>query len=219
MEAIDVSLGQSSRYLNQEKLNGVLLHRAEHLWCNDSIIFSRLKKHRDENRIHKIGVSIQNPSELISLENFIQEIDIIQMPLNILDHRFTSFYSTVEKFRKLETEIHIRSIFLQGLLLSAHESRWQTANVSDPKEVLSWIDKTMKVFDFDSPLELFLTWGLSLNFVDAIVIGAANSDEFQSVVQTYSQCKRSRQLVDYAKETIPFLDDSTLDPSKWKNYG
>ena len=60
----------------------------------------------------KIGVSVYTPEEL---EKYIDDIDIVQIPLSIADGRFLPF---LPKLRKRGVEIHARSVFLQGKLLT-----------------------------------------------------------------------------------------------------
>jgi aryl-alcohol dehydrogenase-like predicted oxidoreductase len=64
-----------------------------------------------KHKTAKIGVSVYTPEEL---ERYIDDIDIIQLPLNIADNRFLPF---LPKLRERGVEIHARSVFLQGALL------------------------------------------------------------------------------------------------------
>ena len=59
----------------------------------------------------KIGVSVYTPEEL---DKYIDDIDIVQIPLSIADGRFLPF---LPKLRKRGVEIHARSVFLRGMLL------------------------------------------------------------------------------------------------------
>jgi len=63
----------------------------------------------------KRGVSVYTPEEL---ERYIDDIDIVQLPLSIADGRFLSF---LPRLRKRGVEIHARSIFLRGMLLKIHD--------------------------------------------------------------------------------------------------
>ena len=45
------------------------------------------------------------------------KIDIVQLPINIIDRRFVKS-AWLRRLKKNNVEIHARSVFLQGLLLS-----------------------------------------------------------------------------------------------------
>ena len=69
--------------------------------------------------ISKIGISIYSPSQLdLILPKF--SIDIVQAPFNIVDRRILNS-GWLEKLSKKNIETHIRSVFLQGLLLMQYE--------------------------------------------------------------------------------------------------
>ena len=59
----------------------------------------------------KIGISVYTPEQL---ERVIDQIDIVQIPLNLADNRFIPY---LPELRRRGIEIHARSAFLQGALL------------------------------------------------------------------------------------------------------
>ena len=61
--------------------------------------------------VERIGISVYTPEQL---ERVIDEIDIVQIPLNLADNRFIPY---LPELRKRGIEIHARSAFLQGALL------------------------------------------------------------------------------------------------------
>jgi aryl-alcohol dehydrogenase-like predicted oxidoreductase len=60
----------------------------------------------------KIGVSVYTPAEL---EMYIDDIQIVQLPLSLVDGRFLTL---LPKLRQKGVEIHARSVFLRGMLLT-----------------------------------------------------------------------------------------------------
>ena len=107
--------------LNIKKLYAILLHESNDLKSNKRHkLIKVLKKLKKRNLVSKIGISIYNPKEL----NFIWPFwkpDIVQCPFNILDRRIYES-GWLKKLKKNKTEIHVRSIFLQGLLLQNEKS-------------------------------------------------------------------------------------------------
>jgi aryl-alcohol dehydrogenase-like predicted oxidoreductase len=74
-----------------------------------------LARLKQQGLVKKIGVSVYNNQQIdYVLDNF--SIDLIQLPINILDQRLINDESLV-KLKKHNVEIHARSALLQGLLL------------------------------------------------------------------------------------------------------
>ena len=61
---------------------------------------------------YKRGLSVYTPEQL---ERVIDDIDIVQLPLSIINSRFLSY---LPKLRKRGVEIHARSVFARGQLLT-----------------------------------------------------------------------------------------------------
>ena len=105
---------QSCNRLNQSCLYAVLLHRPELLLSDyRAIIIDELQKLKIQKKVSKIGVSIYSPNILNEITKFI-DLDIVQAPFNIFDQRILSS-GWAEKLVNNNTEIHTRSVFLQGL--------------------------------------------------------------------------------------------------------
>ena len=69
--------------------------------------------------IRKIGVSVYNTNELDKiLDKY--KIDMVQLPLNLFNRTFL-YKNYLKKLKKKNIEIHLRSIFLQGILLQDYK--------------------------------------------------------------------------------------------------
>ena len=102
--------------IGNKKLNTIYLH-------DEKIIFKRYFKKiyynliylRKKKHFNKLGISIY---DFKTIDFFLKKFhfDTIQCPFNIFDQRLiTKRYYQILKSKKIE--IHVRSIFLQGLLL------------------------------------------------------------------------------------------------------
>lgn len=68
-----------------------------------------------QHLVKNIGVSVYEGKQIDGiLERF--DIDLIQLPLNVLDQRLLHS-GHLAKLKNAGIEIHARSVFLQGLLL------------------------------------------------------------------------------------------------------
>lgn len=116
--------------LRISRLGGLLLHAPMQLLEGQgAAIYSSLRQLRAEGLADRIGVSVYGPEELEALMDRF-EFDIVQTPFNILDRRLVNS-GWLRRLRNSGVEVHVRSLFLQGLLLMrATErppefSRWQ----------------------------------------------------------------------------------------------
>ena len=110
------SLNQSLSNLHREKLEGLLLHDCSCLRQDgSSTITDWLYSVKDLGLTKSIGVSVYTPDDLEGID--IQWMDVVQIPLNPYDQRWSK---SRQLFRLLNNniEIHARSLFLQGLLLT-----------------------------------------------------------------------------------------------------
>ena len=103
--------------LNKDSIYALLIHNPVNL--NNKNILSTInfiKNLKSENKVKKIGISIYDKKDLNIIKNFWVP-DIVQLPLNIFNRNLIKD-KTVNTLLKKNVEIHVRSIFLQGLLLS-----------------------------------------------------------------------------------------------------
>ena len=71
-----------------------------------------LQRIKEKNGVQKIGFSLYHPEEWFKLMDDGVRPDLIQVPYNLFDRRFETVF---EQARSIGTEVHIRSVFLQGL--------------------------------------------------------------------------------------------------------
>jgi aryl-alcohol dehydrogenase-like predicted oxidoreductase len=95
-------------------LNCLYIHDEENLFTKRGVLlFNTLRKLKKNHFFNKLGISLYNLTNLRPIiKSF--EIDVIQVPFNILDRRIKKY---VKILKKKNIAIHVRSIFLQGLLL------------------------------------------------------------------------------------------------------
>jgi aryl-alcohol dehydrogenase-like predicted oxidoreductase len=108
--------------LRLERVDGLLLHRPADLLGPLGSQYRRvLHDLKSEGYIGAAGVSIYDPSELDALWPSWRP-DIVQAPYNVLDRRLGSS-GWLEKLTAQGVRVHVRSVFLQGLLLMGADSR------------------------------------------------------------------------------------------------
>ena len=107
--AIQASLAK----LKQPAVAGLLLHSFQH--ATELTNWAALIAARNTGQAAKIGVSLYHPAEAKwLLDNPEVPCTLIQIPLSVLDQRFLPLLPALTR---RGIEIHVRSVFLQGLLL------------------------------------------------------------------------------------------------------
>jgi aryl-alcohol dehydrogenase-like predicted oxidoreductase len=153
--------------LNVPGLYGLLLHRPDQLLGpGGDRLFGALQQLKADGLVRKIGVSIYDPSELDALWGR-YPCDLVQAPFNLLDRRLiTSGWLT--RLASGGVEVHVRSVFLQGLLLMPRESR--PAVFRRWERVWAALDRWLLETGL-TPLEACLRDALSVRGIARIVVG------------------------------------------------
>ena len=195
--------------LNVNGLYALMVHNSDALLENNgSVYWADLEKAKHEGRAKKIGVSVYNPEQAKKiLENY--DIDIIQIPFNLLDQRFKQS-GLLEIFQQRNIEVHARSIFLQGLLLSDYASLHDYFQPIQPK--LNLIDQMCAENDM-SRLDLVFSQLGSIKEIDAVVFGVTTVTELKEVVNANKCCVP--EVVTYNFSNFSVNDKDFINPSLW----
>lgn len=106
-------LAASLGRLRRDKLYGVLFHAFKPLQ-DEPAAWQALQAARAAGQVARIGASLYHPheAEWLLTENW--DINLVQVPYNVLDQRFAA---VLPRLVARGVEVHVRSAFLQGLLL------------------------------------------------------------------------------------------------------
>lgn len=206
IEILKQDFYSSLKNLQIENFYGFLIHNADDLLKPGAEkLFLHLKKIKKEKKILKLGLSVYNQKQLeFGIENF--DIDLIQLPFNILDRRMIE-NQILDKLKKKKIEVHARSIFLQGLLLMLDKER--------PKFFDNW----------NNLWKIWHEW-LNDNRLTALeatikyVISEPNISKCLIGVETKKQLEEILKISPDALPKIPaelFSNDiNLLNPSNWQ---
>ena len=200
-------LNQSLRLLKRNSIYALLVHHGEDLLRpGGELIFNKLQILKNKGLVSKIGVSAYIDNQLINIiDSF--DIDIIQLPMNILDRRLID-NGLLNKIYSKGIEIHTRSIFLQGLLLMDPKKR--------PKMFDKW-SRLWKIWDewlFDnklSALEATLRYMISLPEISRVLVGVDNKDQLQNII------KALEGNIPTIPKELSTNDPDLLNPGNWSN--
>jgi aryl-alcohol dehydrogenase-like predicted oxidoreductase len=115
-DAVRRAAERSLELLRRERLDGLLLHHgAELARPGGELLARRLAELREEGLARRLGVSVYTREELDAARARL-DLDLVQLPLNAFDQRLLRD-GTLAELRAGGVEVHVRSAFLQGLLL------------------------------------------------------------------------------------------------------
>ena len=113
--------GSLSR-LKCTSLEALLLHRPQDLTGAQGVeLYAAIGSLMAEKMIHRFGVSIYSPDDLEGIIDTF-DIQVVQAPLNVFDRRILG---VTDQLSALNIEVHVRSVFLQGVLIANPKNRPQ----------------------------------------------------------------------------------------------
>ena len=201
------SVDESLQRLQISKLYGLLLHKPEQLLGNKGEqIYEALTSIKNQGLVQKIGVSIYSPQEL---ENIYDQysFDLVQAPFNVIDARLLTS-GWLSRLKTDGVEVHVRSLFLQGLLLMdaskrpQYFNRWQ--NLWEEWE--QWLKDSGL-----SKLEGCLGYVVSNSQIDRFIVGVDNLAQLQQILVAMEYQKTQVIKKDFSRE-----DKELINPSLWR---
>ena len=202
---IESELEGSLTRLNVSRVNSLLLHSPDQLSSSiGQTIYKTLLEKKNEGIVKRIGISVYCPNELsLLIENF--HFDLIQAPFNIIDNRLKEA-GLFEKLALSGTQLHVRSVFMQGLLLMSAESRPEKFN----RWSSLWTTWEQWLADVNlTPLQACLRYALSIPEIERVVVGVDSSVQLSEIL------KASEGDCPIPLPTLNCTDLNLLNPSLW----
>jgi aryl-alcohol dehydrogenase-like predicted oxidoreductase len=162
-------------------------------------ILENIKK---KKKFIKLGVSVYSKKELEFILNH-YDIDIVNLPISVANLEFYE-KNYLLKLKKKNIEIHARSIFLQGLLLSRYDQLPKKFKYN--KFFLEWFN-WLKTNNYKS-LDASLGFIKNIKYIDKIIVGVDNFDQLKMIVKTYM--KKTKIKYKNFKQSLILRR-----PSKW----
>lgn len=198
-------LGSLAR-LRTNQLYGLLLHEAQQLaGPRGDAIYAGLSAVKDLRLVEKIGVSIYAPDELTALCARYR-LDLVQAPYNVIDRRLVTS-GWLSRLRAAGTEVHARSVFLQGLLLMPGSRRPVSFNRWRPLWNLwdGWLAQQGL-----SAIEGCLGFALAQPEFEHLVIGIDSVGHLQEIVACAGACTAM------PPDGLASEDADLVNPSRWR---
>lgn len=195
----------SLQRLGAGRLYGLLLHRPQQLLeQGGDELYRALQQMKQAGLVQKTGVSIYEPAELDALTSRF-DLDLVQAPFNLLDRRLIES-GWMERLAQRGTELHVRSVFLQGLLLMkpgerpAKFGRWSALW----REYDAWLERTQL-----TPAQACLRYALSFPGIARVIVGV------DSVAQLEEILRSAEGVMPPVPAGLHCTDADLVNPARW----
>ena len=157
-------------------------------------------------QIGRIGVSVYGPEDMEGIDA--NNAQIVQAPLNVFDQRFITSNATA-RLSAAGSELHVRSVFLQGLLLMSARDR--PARFAPWAEELARFDAEVEASSLD-PAAYCLGFAAGQVAVNRCVLGVETASQLSQLVAAF---EAGQQAV-HATHSLRSDDPGLMDPRQWE---
>lgn len=197
---------QSLDLLKCKKTYALLIHHADNfLVPGGDKLLAAMRQLKEKGLVEKIGVSVYDSTQVDALLKKFTP-DLIQLPLNVMDQRMLAS-GHLELLKNEGVEIHVRSVFLQGLLLMPLNnipaffepvrpllSRWHTAAHAQGLTVN----------------QAALSFAKNIPYIDTVLVGLDNLAQLRSCITDFTMD------INFDATGFACNDPVFVNPSLWQ---
>ena len=205
-DAVEAEVRASLMRLKLTKARAVVVQSASDLFAPAGpSLWDRLKTLRDEGLFEQVGVCVYASDDPVGVARRFKP-DLIQAPASLLDQRLL-LDGSLMAVREMGVEVHLRSIFLNGLLFLPPDR--VPAQLKGAAGRLSRARRMIAEGRSD-PLQAALGFALSRPEADAVIVGAGSAAELAAVIAAASS-----PPPDLDWDEMAIDDPIALDPARW----
>lgn len=203
------TLDESLRRLGTTDLYGLLYHDYN-TYSGGHLDWEELLSLQQEYSIERVGFSFYHPHQWQELRERDIYPQLVQLPYNLFDRRFAPLFATAAEEN---TEIHVRSAFLQGLFFRDPDTLPPYfAPVADRLRSLRAVAND----DAATIAALCLRFVLADDRIDRVVIGTESKSQLEANVTAIGDTDTIPAIPDELLAELAIDDLSILNPSRWK---
>ncbi len=199
------SVHASLQRLGVARLYGLLLHRPGQLLEDGGPrLYRALEILKSDGLVEKIGVSIYDPVELDDIL-IDYRMDVVQAPFNVFDRRLINS-GWLERLQQRGIELHVRSVFLQGLLLIQRAERpgkferWGGVFAKWSR----WLEENQL-----TPVQACMRYAMSFPQISKVLIGVNGAAQLKEIIQ--ASIGEATLIPAFPGSDDPVL----LNPARW----
>ncbi len=205
-DGVELEVRATMTRLRLTKARAVVVQSASDLFApSGQALWDRLKLLRDEGLFDQVGVCAYASDDPVGLCRRFKP-DLLQAPASLLDQRLL-LDGSLMAVREMGIEVHLRSIFLNGLLFLPPDR--VPAQLKGAAGRLSRARRMIAEGRSD-PLQAALGFALSRPEADAVIVGASSAAELAAVIAAASS-----PPPDLDWDEMAIDDPIALDPNRW----
>ena len=195
----------SLKRLKVEKLYAYMVHSFQ-TYKDNPEIWPDLERLKSEGQVDRIGFSLYSPNELAFILDNDIEVNIIQVPYNILDRQFEDWFPIL---KEKGIEVHTRSAFLQGLFFK-DRNRFE-GKVTPLAKYVSQIQDYCQEHQIEVQ-DLALGYVLSSK-ADGVLIGVDSIEQLRKNIQS-AERDITPSDIDFIRSVV-VEENELLSPVNW----
>ena len=210
IELQELEFKKSLKRLKTSRLDSFLLHNPSDLKKGNShLLINWLKNLKERGLIKRFGISIYDEKDLEEVS--LKDLEVIQMPISIYDQRLLK-KDFIKKLQDNNISIHVRSIFLQGLLLQKSED-WPKS--IEKKFIQHHQNYEKEVYKQNlTLLDSSISFIKNLEFPELILFGITNISELNAFLKSW-ESEEIKKNLNYS--LYNWSDKNDIDPRTWIN--
>lgn len=198
-------LARSLARLRRDRVDVVLVHDAGDLLAQGGDrLWAALEAARDRGQVGRIGVSVYDGTEADAVRARFP-VTVVQLPLSALDQR-PATDGTLDRLAAAGIEVHVRSVFLQGLLLMSETEVPDRLAAARPS-LAQW--RAACEAAGASPVAAALAYPASLASVARIVVGVHSTAHLAEIIASLE----AAPTLDWCR--LACHDPAVVDPRCW----
>ena len=177
-DLVEAEIRAQFKRLGVSKVDAILAPSATDLFSHHGPeLWDRLRRLKDEGLCRQIGVSVYASDDPVGLARRFKP-DLVQAPASLLDQRLL-IDGTLSELAGMGIEIHLRSIFLNGLLFLPPDRA-----PTHLKAAAGRISRARRLIaeGRSDPLQAALGFALSRPEASCVLVGVASAAEMSAVV-------------------------------------
>lgn len=204
-DELEQALRASAERLQLERIPAVLFHREP-----DEASWDALLRLRDAGLAGRVGVSVGHDPEAARRWVRHPGTDLVQIPANVLDFRHDEVFVAAAS---AGTEMHVRSVFLQGLLLMPE------GDIPEALSAVLPVRRKLAAIAADAGIslaELALRYVLGLPGHVRAVLGSETVEQVRQNVRLAMCGPLEPALSERVRLSVPRLPEKILTPGLWR---
>ena len=204
--SIVVAVEESIHNIGIRNLSTLYLHQHDLLAGNDSkVVITGLEKVLELGLANYLGASVYTQEDLLLCKKIFPSLTRFQILENICDRRLINSPEMM-KISESGNQINVRSIFLQGLLLSKPIDI--PSNLEGARNALNKLNMYSRNHKIPK-LYLCIAYAKSIKWAKKIVIGVDSLDQLREILSSRYELPKDWEL------EVPILPRDLIDPRFW----